>query len=106
MDADGDFVVTWNSYGQDGSEYGIYAQQYNESTTTAGPMVTEVRDLDRQIAPGGRLSTTLDTLTVVFSEDLNVVGGSSGANSVLNPANWQLTQDGVDVSSLITGFTF
>ncbi|MEL6611340.1 MAG: T9SS type A sorting domain-containing protein, partial [Bacteroidota bacterium] len=27
-DADGDFVVTWDSYGQDGSFYGIYAQRY------------------------------------------------------------------------------
>ncbi len=29
MDADGDFVVTWMSLGQDGSEYGVYAQRYN-----------------------------------------------------------------------------
>ena len=28
MDADGDFVVAWQSYGQDGSDYGIYAQRY------------------------------------------------------------------------------
>jgi hypothetical protein len=28
-DADGDFVVTWLTYGQDGSDYGIYAQRYN-----------------------------------------------------------------------------
>lgn len=106
MDADGDFVVTWESLSQDGSNSGVYGQRFNETAVTAGPMVTEVRDLDRQIAPGGRLSTTLDTLTVVFTEDLNVVGGASGSNSVLNPANWQLTQDGVDVSSLITGITF
>ena len=106
MDADGDFVVTWQSLGQDGDLFGIYDQRFNEATVTAGPTVTEARDLERQIAPGGRLSTTLDTLTVVFSEDMNVSGGVSGANSVLNPANWQLTQDGVNVSSLITGITF
>jgi hypothetical protein len=29
MDADGDFVVTWQSYGQDGDADGIYAQRYN-----------------------------------------------------------------------------
>ena len=29
MDADGDFVVAWPSYGQDGSGYGVYAQRYN-----------------------------------------------------------------------------
>ena len=29
MDAAGDFVVTWASFGQDGSGYGIYARRYN-----------------------------------------------------------------------------
>src|SRR5262245_42259261 len=29
VDADGDFVVAWNSYLQDGSLYGVYAQRYN-----------------------------------------------------------------------------
>ncbi|MEM6784506.1 MAG: hypothetical protein AAF624_12320, partial [Bacteroidota bacterium] len=34
MDADGDFVVTWESYGQDGSYGGIYARRYNADGTT------------------------------------------------------------------------
>ncbi|WP_428940191.1 hypothetical protein [Fontivita pretiosa] len=29
IDADGDFVITWTSRGQDGGGYGIYAQRYN-----------------------------------------------------------------------------
>ncbi len=29
MDADGDFVVTWTSDGQDGSGNGVYAQRYD-----------------------------------------------------------------------------
>ncbi len=36
MDADGNFVVTWSSSGQDGSGYGIYAQLYNASGTALG----------------------------------------------------------------------
>ena len=28
MDSSGDFVIAWDSYGQDGSGYGIYAQRY------------------------------------------------------------------------------
>jgi hypothetical protein len=27
MDADGDFLITWNSEGQDGSGYGVYARR-------------------------------------------------------------------------------
>ncbi len=36
MDASGDFVIAWNSYGQDGSSYGIYAQRYNASGIAQG----------------------------------------------------------------------
>ncbi len=36
MDAAGDFVITWESSGQDGSGYGVYAQRYNSSGTAQG----------------------------------------------------------------------
>src|SRR4029077_19069439 len=36
MDAAGDFTVAWDSYTQDGSEDGIYAQRYNASGATLG----------------------------------------------------------------------
>ena len=36
MDADGDFVVAWQSYGQDGSFFGIYAQRYNAAGVAQG----------------------------------------------------------------------
>ncbi|MCZ8192347.1 MAG: DUF4347 domain-containing protein [Microcystis sp. LE19-338.1B] len=36
MDADGDFVITWMSDGQDGSGLGIYAQRYNSTGVAQG----------------------------------------------------------------------
>ena len=36
IDSDGDFVVAWQSYGQDGSHYGIYAQRYDNTGATVG----------------------------------------------------------------------
>jgi hypothetical protein len=36
MDSDGDFVVAWQSISQDGSSYGIYAQQYNSAGAAQG----------------------------------------------------------------------
>jgi hypothetical protein len=36
IDSDGDFVVTWESQGQDGSSYGIYAQRYNNNGAAQG----------------------------------------------------------------------
>jgi hypothetical protein len=35
-DPDGHFVVAWNSYNQDGSGYGIFAQRYDNSGTKRG----------------------------------------------------------------------
>jgi VCBS repeat-containing protein len=34
--ADGGFVVTWSSYGQDGDSYGIYGQRYDATGAEAG----------------------------------------------------------------------
>lgn len=36
MDADGDFVVTWSSLGQDGGNYGVYAQRYDAAGNPVG----------------------------------------------------------------------
>ena len=36
MGGGGDFVVAWDSNGQDGSEYGVYARRYNSSGTAVG----------------------------------------------------------------------
>ncbi|WP_284186858.1 cadherin domain-containing protein, partial [Zoogloea oryzae] len=36
MDANGNFVVVWESNSQDGSSYGIYAQRYNSSGVAQG----------------------------------------------------------------------
>ncbi|MEH2202157.1 beta strand repeat-containing protein [Nostoc sp.] len=36
MDAAGDFVISWQSYYQDNSYYGIYAQRYNSSGAVQG----------------------------------------------------------------------
>jgi len=36
MDSAGDFVITWSSYTQDGSQYGVYAQRFNSAGTAQG----------------------------------------------------------------------
>ncbi|MBN1673692.1 MAG: hypothetical protein JXR37_21775 [Kiritimatiellae bacterium] len=36
MDADGDFVVVWQSWDQDGSGFGIYGRRYNAAGTAQG----------------------------------------------------------------------
>ena len=36
MDGAGNFVITWSSFGQDGSNWGVYAQRYNASGAAMG----------------------------------------------------------------------
>jgi PKD repeat protein len=52
MNANGNFVISWESYAQDGNGWGIYAQEYN---SVANPMGTEFRvntyTIDDQLYP-------------------------------------------------------
>ena len=36
VDDDGDFVVAWQSYGQDGSDWGVFARRFNSSGNAQG----------------------------------------------------------------------
>ncbi|HEY1066947.1 MAG TPA: hypothetical protein VGE52_12580, partial [Pirellulales bacterium] len=36
MDADGDYAIVWQSYGQDASSYGIFGQRYSKSNVPVG----------------------------------------------------------------------
>ena len=36
MDPSGDFVVAWTSSGEDGDNYGIYAQRFNSTGVAQG----------------------------------------------------------------------
>ncbi|MEP1080015.1 Ig-like domain-containing protein [Leptolyngbya sp. PL-A3] len=100
MDTDGDFAVAWSSNGQDGSGFGIYAQAYDETVDSAGPIVAGVfvAGDSSLINSNERLVQTVPQLVVAVSEAL--------AASATNPANWQLTRNGVDVSSQISTITF
>ena len=37
VDVKGNFVITWHSYGQDGSEEGVFAQRFNKKGKPLGP---------------------------------------------------------------------
>src|SRR5688500_442573 len=108
MDSDGDAVVAWQSLNQDNTNsYGVYAQRYDESNPdTAAPAVGGVFGNGVSIAPGGTLGDDTFRLVLTFSENMSVAGGTSGPNSVTNPANYALMKNGVDVSSQISSVSF
>ena len=73
---------------------------------SAAPIVTAVLEGSGPIVvhSGDKLTSSVPSLSVVFSDNLNAVPG--GANSVTNSSNWQLTRYGADVSDQISGITF
>ena len=105
MDAAGNFVIAWQSASQDGSGIGIYARRY-ASVAAVGPIVISVLEGPgpRVVQTGDKLTSSITSLSVNFSDDMNVVTG--GANSVINPSNWRLTRYGIDISNQISGITF
>ena len=77
------------------------------STFTPGPVtVTGVYDTtgSNLVHVGDTLTSSVTSLSVAFSENMNVVPG--GASSVTNPSNWRLTRYGIDVTNQISGITF
>lgn len=50
----------------------------------------------------GTLTFSPDRLVVGFNRVADTTSGAAGAHSILNPDNWRLTREGIDVSSLIT----
>jgi hypothetical protein len=73
MDSTGNFVVTWQSDGQDGSGWGVYAQRYN----SAG------------VGQGGEFKVNS---TTAGAQDLSSVGMDSIGNFIITWAS--LNQDG------------
>jgi hypothetical protein len=57
MDSSGDFVVTWMSYSQDGSRYGIFAQRYNSDGSK--PLGNGSEFLVNSITAGGQIKPTV-----------------------------------------------
>ena len=65
MDSDGDFVVTWVGDGQDGSDYGIYGQRYDENVDTTAPTVSSVTPTKKTGV------SRLTNITATFSEKMD-----------------------------------
>src|SRR5262249_23468206 len=77
MDANGNYVVTWESWGQDGSGYGVYARRFNAA---GNPLGNEFR---------------VNTTTVHDQQDPAVAMASDGSFVITWPNNnpWRSDQD-------------
>jgi hypothetical protein len=97
MDSDGDFVVSWASFYQDGSNYGIYAQRYNNAGT---PQSTEFKvstafnnnqsiagiamDNDGDFVITWRSNLQDGSLYGIYAKRYNATGTAQGAEFIVN----------------------
>jgi hypothetical protein len=63
-------------------------------------------DGPRAVPNALRLAAPVHELTVTFADAVSTAGGSNGVNSVLNPSNWQVLKNQVDVTTQISNVTF
>lgn len=110
MDADGDYVITWSSYGQDGDANGAYAQRYTARGTPVGPETrlntTTAAD---QRASGSSLDADGD-LVATWSSDLqdgSALGVYARRFRGPDPVDLALTQsESADPVAVGTGITY
>ncbi len=75
VDADGDFVVTWISSGQDGNYYGVFAQRFGSAGGPLGPeFQVNSTFTGSQVFPRVGVDSDGDFVVVWLSDD----GGSHG----------------------------
>jgi hypothetical protein len=69
VDADGDFVIAWESGGQDGSDVGVYAQRHNSSGTAQGSeFKVNSHTTGQQSSPSAAMNSAGDFLIVWESD--------------------------------------
>ncbi len=98
----GAYVAVWQGNGV-GDQNGIFARRYTTTTDNAGPMVADyLLPGGSRIDPNNQVIQTqsLSAITVVFDEEM-LDTGTTGQDSVRNPANYRLMKDGVEVSGAI-----
>ncbi|MGQ9575477.1 MAG: hypothetical protein ACUVUC_09175 [Thermoguttaceae bacterium] len=113
-DAAGNFVIVWTGVDRtDPSKTAVYSYasaNFLPISDTAGPWVSDVTLAEGQrVLPGDVLEPPppgIQQLKVLFDENLSVFGGTSGAASVINPANWRLERGGTELANAIASVEF
>ena len=97
MDADGDFVITWQSNGQDGGGWGIYGQRYNAAGAAQGvefransTTANDQRFSSVDMAANGNFVVTWTSTNQdgsglgIYMQRYNANGSTSGVQTLVN----------------------
>ncbi|SFI18346.1 cadherin repeat domain-containing protein [Planctomicrobium piriforme] len=93
----GSFVISFNN-APPGQSFGVYAQRYSTASDVTGLFLTT----GPAIVEGAEYTAPFSTLILGFPVPMSTAGGSS----VTSAANWILKRNGVDVSNLLTSFSY
>lgn len=106
--ADGGFLITWESFGQDGSELGIYSRRYNADGSLYITPLNRVGDSGNNILYGGAGNDSLngmagnDTLyglagndTLLGGAGIDTMIGGAGSDSYYVYENGDIISEGV-----------
>jgi putative transposon-encoded protein len=100
MEPDGDFTVSWVQYSGDltngaaATTDALYVRRFEESTDTAGPLVTDILTVDGdRVASGEQIQGTVSYIIITFDE--NMMTNTSLAGCVTDLSNWALLVNGV-----------
>jgi VCBS repeat-containing protein len=113
--SNGGFVAVWNSFGQDGSSYGVYGQRYDAAGDAVGvEFQINTTTADSQEAPSAATLASGDFVTVwqswnqdgdgagIYGQILDADGNAVGSEFQVNTTTAD-NQLGADVAALSSG---
>ncbi len=104
--ADGGFIVTWESFGQDGSGFGVYAQRYDAAGNTAGLKVSGTANAD-VLTIGDQTLLTVDGAggndTITGGNGNDILLGGLGADKLTGGAGDDHLDGGAGADALTGG---
>ncbi|MEM6698283.1 MAG: T9SS type A sorting domain-containing protein, partial [Bacteroidota bacterium] len=99
MDADGDFVVVWESLFQDGASMGVFGQLYNsDGTTNGGEFQVNTETISYQDSPSVAMDADGDFAVVWSSQDQDgsersIFGQLYNSDGTSNGAEFQINTE-------------
>lgn len=112
MDARGNYVIAWTGEGALPGTSAVYKYDSIRNFPQVdddGPIVTDVFAGDQRIFNGSVIisdSGLVTEMVVVFNEQLSTLDGVNGPHSVLNPNNWVIMRNDVEIVGGVTDVQF
>ena len=111
MEPDGDFVTAWTQAetysGYYSANDNIYYREIDERTDTAGPRLVDLYNSDGNgVGQGESIEGGTRYIVLTFDEEMLATDPSADPDSILNPLNFTIYRDGVEIPEGIAHVEF